>query len=226
MKGLKVAALAAIGLLLASTGFAADYAAPHLVTKELRFRTHVAATVAPADFMGGYVDSAATYRLGTQIMPLDSSAAFTTLNWVFPQNQALSDTSGFVCAINVFDATGSACASTADSLYIAVQGSLNGANWATLNTGKAGTISSITSRIDQTAGGPFQGLLSANGASQAGGTGSMWHYVIKQRAAQGYDGRDLAAAGTWPLLRVIVGFPDAVKYGVSATVTYVSTRDE
>lgn len=224
MKRWKFVALAAILVGTVVSQAHADWSTTHLNTQPLRFRTHAAATVTPVDFMGGFVDSSVATRLGTQICPLDTTVEISTRGWAIPFNQAATDTSGFLCAINIYDATGSACATTADSLYIAVQGSMNGANWATLRTFKNGTISSITSRLDQTnVTGAFQGLLSANGASQAGGGSSLWRYVIKARAAQGGDNVDIASAGQWPLLRVIVGFPDAAKYQVAGSVTFPTT---
>lgn len=230
MKGFKVAALAAVALCFVATSvLATDFAAGHMKTKELRFRSHAAATVSPVDFMGGYVDSAVASRLGTQICPLDTSAAISTSGWTpLVPAQATAD-SGTFAVLNVFDATGSACASAADSLYIAIQGSLNGANWTTLRTFKDGTISTITSRLDQTnVTGAFQGLISLNGASQAGGgSSSLWRYKIPIGGAnQGAAMADRYSTNTWPLIRFIIGFPDAVKYQVGASITHVSTLDE
>lgn len=227
MKRCKFAALAAFLAISVASSAWAGFSNAHLSTRPLAFRTHAAATVTPVDFMGGYTDSSVASRLGTQVFVLDTTRAISTEGWVpLVPAQATAD-SGTFAVLNVFDATGSACSSTADSLYIAIQGSLNGANWATLRTFKNGTISTITSRLDQTnVTGAFQGLLSTNGASQAGGGASLWRYKIPIGGAnQGADMADRYGANTWPLLRFIVGFPDAVKYQVSATITHMSTID-
>lgn len=228
MKGFKVAALAAVAcIMLATSVFAADFAAVHKKQQELAFRTHIAATASPVDFLGGYADSALATRLGTQVFVFDTTRGINTDGWHKIQpGGGVTDTMAEYATLNIFDATGSASASAADSLYIAVQGSLNGANWATLRTFKNGTVSAIASRLDQTnVTGAFQGLLSVNGASQAGGGASMWRYVLKSRGSA-IDAVDVGSVASWPLLRFIVGFPDAVKYSVGASVTYWSSKDE
>ena len=191
----------------------------HLAFKNVPFRTKLAVE------QQGYLDSMVTHRVGTQICPLDTTAAISTLGWSIPSNQALSDTSGFFCKFIVFDPTGTACESGADSLYIAVQVSADGVTWATPKTFVGGTTANIVSRLSQVnVTGQFYGALSLNGAALAQGA-PIWQIPYKIRAVNIWDELSTANINSWPYLRWIVGFPDAKGYGVSARVVFLSSSD-
>jgi len=125
MKRWKVAALAAVlALGLVGNAWASEHVANHLQSDGLRFRRHAAAIVSPVDFLGGYIDSSATSGLGaTGACPLDTTTAISTDDWPQLQNQALSDTSGFVCQLVVSDA-GASSAGGADSASRAMPSAL------------------------------------------------------------------------------------------------------
>jgi hypothetical protein len=225
---LAVLAMALIPVAAQATSSPATW--PHLKTDPLVFRVH---KVTPgtgesqkSDFLCTTcaVDSATTNRLGTQIAILDTTDAANTESWRTQENQALSDTSGIYCQVTVWDPN-SLCASGADSLYCAAQVSADGLNWVTVKTFTGGTASSIASRLDQTnATGAFVGALSLNGASIAYGQ-PVWKFLYKTRAANGVADVDRGNMQTWTLLRFILGFPDAYKYGVRAAVTHYTVNE-
>jgi hypothetical protein len=208
-----------------------SWANPHMVTEPLSFRVHAAA-LGPAvagysgtDLLGGFTDSVTTKRVGTEISILDTTVAISTRGWPVIANQAISDTSGFFCQFNVYDATGTGCQTGMDSLYICAQGSLDGINWTSFKTFKTGAGSSVTSRLSQANGtGIFQGALTINGASLALGP-PVWRVLYKQRAVSPSQSEipDVSSMQTFPMLRFIVGFPDAGGYIVKASITHLSS---
>lgn len=228
------ALLIAAALAVASSAFAdasAQFASPHLKTDPLVFRVHKAALgvgvsgFSGLDALGGYADSVTTSRVGTQICILDTTVGMSTAGWPIITNQALSDTSGFSCQLNVYDATGGSCESGADSIYVAAQASFDNVTWFTLPTFKSGTKSSITSRLDQAnVTGAFFGALSLNGAALSTGA-PAWRVLYKQRAVTGWDNPDVGNVQAWPMLRWIIGFPDAKGYIVRASVTHLTDRE-
>lgn len=236
LKRLIAVALACAAVLsVAATAFAGasdQFTSPHLRTDPLIFRVHKAALgigvsgFTGTDLLGGYADSVVTSRVGTQISILDTTAAISTAGWPQITNQALSDTSGFSFQFNLYDATGTGCESGADSIYVACQASVDGFNWFTLPTFKAGTKSNINSRLDQAnVTGAFFGALSLNGAALSTGP-PVWRVLYKQRAVTGWDNPDVGNPAIWPMIRFIVGFPDAKGYIVRGSVTHLTDRGE
>lgn len=204
-----LAAVMVVGL--SSVAQAKDYVWPHNDATQLRFQTG----------FPGWLDSTVTTRLGAQTCVLDTTTAFNTSVVARPQLFALTaaDTNMIFCSLNVFDAGASATA--ADSIYVTAQASYDGVAWFTLATLIGGTAASVTSRLDQTQGtGTFYGLLNKLGAS--GGTPS-WVVHYKYRSLTS-GANDQCGIFRYPMLRWIVGFPDAVKYNVRAQVIYQSTE--
>ena len=223
---LAVLLFAATALSFAATVHAFSYDQPRQVTDRLIWRSHNATT--PTGFSGtssdsGAADSSVATRLGTQVCPLDTTKAVVTASWwpkVMTNSWSISlyDTTQTYCSINVFDA--GASFSTADSVYIACQGSYTGQDWTTLATLVGGTAASNTSRLDQTQGtGSFYGSLNRLGAS--GGTPS-WVVTYKLRWPV-TESNDMCGIWRYPLLRWIVGFPDPVKYNVGAQVIHMTS---
>jgi hypothetical protein len=236
MKRWKVAALAAFCLSVLSVGsaFAAEYIVDHPYLEPVKWRTHkLTAASGEVLFTDNLcnlcaVDSATTNRLGVASgsSPLDTTTAISTLAWTVPHaNTGLaSDSAQVLAVLNVYDPS-TLCVSGADSIYIATQGSVDGNTWVTLRTFKNGTISAIASRLDQTnVTGAFQGLLSQNGAALANGQ-PVWRYRFTfQLPNAGQDAVDRYQLYHWPLIRFIVCFDKAYKYGVNASIWHpVST---
>ena len=228
--------LAAISLaalcLLPSLAQAVNVTAPFLKTEQLSFRVHKATAAAGENLRDDYVgttsctacmvDSGITNRIGVQNMVLDTTTSISTSLWARPSQVAISavDTNMVYCALNVFD-NAATSSTTADSIYVSAQASYDGKVWFTLATLIGGTAASITSKLDQTNGtGTFFGLLNKLGAS--GGSPSWiksYKLFTPTSAANDY-------CGLWryPLLRFIVGFPDAYNYSVRAQVIYSSVE--
>jgi len=202
---------------------------PHLKAIPLFFTTHKATAgtgeTLVSDFFctGCSIDSLATHRVGTQIAVLCTTRAVSTEGWSYVANNALSDTSGFVCQLLVTDATGTATQTAMDSLYAAAQVSPDGLTWTSVNTFKTGARSSITSRLGHTnVDGLFMLALTQNGASLANGA-PVWKFLYKQRAVSQWDGVEQGNLSGWPYIRWVIGFPDAGGYGVKAYVTHLTT---
>lgn len=215
--------------LTATAHAALPYVNVHTDFADLKFRTHAAAIAGyeypnyGVDFLGGFADSNYVQRVGTQIAVLCTTTAVPTKGWSAVQNQALTDTSGVYAVVSFYDATGTGCQSGADSVYIATQGSFDGRTWITLATFKTGAPGSINDRLSQAnANGTFFGALSLNGAARANGA-PVWKLPLKQRAASALDGQDIGGSvAQFPLLRWIVGLPDAAGYKIAGKVSYFS----
>lgn len=199
--------------------------ANQMVATQLKWRTHLNTYVCGgtgvfSDFAANTcdaIDSTISNRLGTQISVLDTTTAVNTKDfWRLPVAvMAAADTNMIYCTFNVYDSGSSATA--ADSVYIMCQASYDGKSWFPLTTLIGGTAGATASRLDQTqGGGTFIGALNKLGAS--GGTPS-WAINYKFRAPV-TDSADRQGIWRYPLLRWIVGFPDAVKYSVQAQVIY------
>lgn len=218
--------------LFAGLASAAQYMAVHADNTDLRFRTHAAATVGNeyanygVDFLGGFADSGSVSRVGAQSAVLCTTLAVPTKGWLSVQNQAISDTSGAYCVVAFYDAGGTGCESGADSLYIAAQGSYDGRTWVSLATFKTGASASITSRLSQAnVDGNFYGALTLNGAARANGA-PVWNVLYKQRAVSALDGIDIGGSiQRFPLLRWIVGMPDAKGYKIAGKVQYFTAEE-
>ena len=215
--------LAALAMLcIAGAAHANVSVGPRLVSEPLRWRTH-STTYVNTDGTAKDVDSTISNRLGTQVFVLDTTSAFSTRNVWRPSLYAITaaDTNKVFCTFNVYDSGSSATA--ADSCYIAVQASYDGTAWFTLATLIGGTAGSITSRLDQTqATGTFYGRLNKLGAS--GGTPSWaWNYKYRSLTA---ETNDQCGLERYPMLRWIVGFPDAVMYSVKAQVIFQSAESQ
>lgn len=224
--------LAALTLVsIATSAFAVANNAPHGDYVDLRFRTHsntyTQATIGAFSDLAGNaydaVDSTITTRLGAQTMVLDTTTAVSTYAWWHVTHPAfvVADSNHVYCTLSVSDA--GASSSTADSIYVMAQASFDGVNWFNLATFLGGTPGTATSRLDQTnATGTFFGALNRLGAS--GGTPS-WSIYYKQRVPLG-AASDQNGLWRYPMLRWIVGFPDAVKYNVRARVHFTTTEVE
>jgi len=226
---------ALFGALLLTLGISATanaalpYVAVHSDFLDLKFRTHAAAIAGyeysnyGVDFLGGFADSNYVQRVGTQIAVLCTTTAVPTKGWVAVQNQALSDTSGVYCTLSLYDATGTGCESGADSVYIAAQGSFDGRTWVTLATFKTGAPGSLDARLSQAnANGAFFGALTLNGAARAHGA-PVWKLPYKQRAVSAFDGQDVGGSvAAFPLLRWVIGLPDAKGYKITGKVSFFS----
>jgi hypothetical protein len=196
---------------------------------QLQFRTHKLTASAGEqlrnDVVGGTacvacaVDSSISNRLGTQISILDTTTAISTSLWARPTGVSIAaaDTNMTYAILNVFD--GGSSSSTADSIYVMAQASYDGVAWFSLATLLGGTAGATVSRLDQTQGtGTFFGLLNKLGAS--GGTPS-WAKQYKLYSLAG-AANDHAGIWRYPLLRFIIGIPDAVNYSIRAQVIHGS----
>lgn len=217
--------LAGLLLLAAMCMLATVSSAQKLKTVDLKWRTHrIAATSAHYDYsqydqIGPYHDSTATHRVGTQISVLDTTTAVTTENWYRPRiSGAALDTMITYCIVNVYDETGAACASGADSIYLAAQGSPDGTTWVTLGTFKAGAPASLTDRLSQANGtGTFFGLNNLSSTEFP-----VWQRPYKMGILSADPTPDVFSIHRWKALRWVVGFPDAVGYNVKASVSFLS----
>jgi hypothetical protein len=234
MKRVLAVALAAAFFTVAT---ATAWAYPVLVSSEVKFRTHKATAATGEVLLDSWtgaaacvacaVDSTATHRVGTQISVLDTTVAISMEGWSLPPMPIAAATDSTVfCQFTISDATGTACETGMDSLYVGAQVSMDGQNWVTVMTFKGGTPSSITSRLSQAnVTGTLIGALSLNGASLARGA-PVWKIVYKTKTLTGLDSQDQFGLPGWKMIRWIVGFPDAGGYGVKAHVTrYVEQQD-
>lgn len=206
----------------------------HTVTEPVKVRTHKGTIVGNEgsnfglDRLGGYVDSTYASSVGaalTGVGSVDTTEAVDTSGWPKVQSPVLADTMSSFCNFIVTDATGAACESGADSLYIATQVSADGLTWATAGTFVGGTVATLLSRLDQTnAAGTFNGRLSNNGAALAQGA-PIWRVKYKVRGASSNTVVDEAGLQGWRYLRWIVAYPDAKGYIVKMWVEHQSTNE-
>ena len=216
--------LAAVSLCVFASISAADVLTAR--TKQLDWRTHrIAGTsahysYAHYDQIGPFYDSTATHRVGTQIMILDTTTAVITDGWARQLvSGAALDTMNTYCIVNVYDETGASCASGADSIYLAAQGSPDGTTWVTLGTFKTGAPASLTDRLSQAnATGTFYGLNNLSSTEFP-----VWQFPYKLGILSASPTPDVFSIQRWKALRWVVGFPDAVGYNVRAEVQYFTS---
>ena len=198
--------------------------------KQLMFRSHSATgnLAAPNAFNDfgtlDAVDSAFAMRVGAPTV-VCTTQMIPTEDWGRPEVGTSVSDSGQVFAVVTFsDATGLACESGADSIYVGIQVSNDGANWTHAGTFKGGTIATAADLIPHTSvAGGYQGILSMNGASRARG-GPVWMMPIFARTITGRQDLDIFGIHRWRAMRFLVILPDAKGYKIRGSVSYTEQK--
>ena len=211
-------------------GAQAQAGALYSVTEPLYFRTHKATagtgeTLKYSPYLNldaACVDSSIAMRVGAQAAVLCTTTVVNTRKFCVPQvSGAALDTMTNYLIIHIADAceynnSAANCQASMDSIMVAAQGSINGVDWVTLGTFKAGTPASLTSRLDQKNGtGTFFGL-----ATQSSTAYPVWQHCYKMGILSANQTSDVFSIHRWPLLRFVVGFLDAGGYKVRGSLTH------
>ena len=225
----KILALLALGLFgLASYATAGPLVAPHVVWKQLSFRTHAAATAPGAinggvDAMGGYIDSLTKTNAAAAF---DTTVAFSYLGSTagIPVSTGLDSSLAF--QVTAYDA-GSTTSSGKDSLYLQVQVSPDGKLWQSLSA-CLGTPVALAYLANTTVNGTVIPNITVNGSTS---TAKIWNWRIGRvppvAPTAGRLQPDLWHAFEWPFVRFIFLTDDGAGIqNIAAKLTYYSSDED